>query len=64
MRELGYGKGYRYAHDDKDGIVAQSHLPEEIEGQRIYLPSGRGYESVIKERLQKWRAILRNKIKG
>ncbi|MEW6428555.1 MAG: replication-associated recombination protein A [Thermodesulfobacteriota bacterium] len=58
MKELGYGKGYRYAHDDREGIVSQQHLPDELAGRRYYEPTGRGYEAVIADRLQKWRRIL------
>lgn len=61
MKELGYGKGYRYAHDDKDGLVQQDHLPESIEGSRFYNPTNRGYESLIKERISKWRELLEKK---
>jgi len=57
MRELGYGKGYRYAHDYEEAIVPQDHLPERLRGQVYYLPTDRGYEKVIRERLTKWRRI-------
>lgn len=41
MRALGYGKDYRYAHDDPEGAKAQGHLPQELEGRRYYRPKGR-----------------------
>ncbi len=63
MKELGYNKGYLYAHDDKDGLVAQTHLPEQLEGKIFYKPTNRGYESVVKQRLDKWRALLEKKRK-
>ena len=63
MKELGYGKGYLYAHDAREGIVDQDHLPEELAGKRFYQPVNRGYEAVVKERLEKWREILRKKKK-
>jgi len=56
-RELGYGKGYRYAHDYKEAIVPQDHLPERLRGQVYYSPTDRGYERIIRERLTKWRRI-------
>ena len=59
MKNLGYGKDYVYAHDNKDCLVAQSHLPEEIEDTRFYSPTNRGYESIIKDRLMKWKKILK-----
>ncbi len=58
MKEIGYGKGYQYAHDQPDGLVAQDHLPPELAGRRYYHPTNRGHEAVVKDRLTKWRAIL------
>ena len=58
MKELGYGKGYRYAHDDPQALVAQDHLPGRLAGRRYYHPTNRGYEAVVKDRLEKWRRIL------
>ena len=61
MKELGYGRGYRYAHDEEDALVPQDHLPEQIRDRRFYHPSKRGHEAVIGERLRKWRKILAEK---
>jgi putative ATPase len=58
MRNLDYGKGYRYAHDNTDAIVDQEHLPEELKGRRYYHPTTRGYEALVNDRLTKWRQIL------
>ena len=63
MKELGYGKGYLYAHDSPQGLVDQDHLPETLAGKRFYYPENRGYEAVVKDRLDKWREILRKKKK-
>ncbi len=41
MKELDYGKDYRYAHDDPQGAKDQSHLPGEIEGRHYYQPKSR-----------------------
>ena len=57
MKNLGYGKGYRYAHDFNDGFVAQEHLPDKLAGTAFYEPTDRGYEKTIKQRLDKWRAL-------
>lgn len=54
MKELGYNKGYKYAHDYKDGYAPQEHLPEKLQGQRYYHPTGRGYEKIVKQRLDGW----------
>jgi putative ATPase len=42
MKDLGYGKGYRYVHDDPAAMSEQSHLPEELKGKRYYRPKKRG----------------------
>jgi putative ATPase len=57
MKNQGYGKGYKYDHDCKDGFGAQEHLPDKLAGTLFYNPSERGYEKVIKQRLDKWRAL-------
>jgi putative ATPase len=58
MKDLGYGKDYRYAHDFEGGYVAQHYLPEALQGRRFYRPTGRGYEKMIGER-QRYRQELR-----
>jgi putative ATPase len=57
MRDLGYGKGYRYAHDYDEGIVAQQNLPENLAGRRYYQPTDRGFERDLDQRLQRVREI-------
>jgi len=54
MRALGYGKGYKYAHEFEGGVADQTHLPEGLEDRVYYRPSDRGSEKSIKERLQQW----------
>lgn len=39
MKDLDYGKSYRYAHDDPQGAKIQTHLPKELEGRRYYRPT-------------------------
>ncbi len=58
MKNLGYGKGYKYAHDQEDGIADQDHLPPELKNKKYYQPSNHGYEAIIRDRLIKWRRIL------
>lgn len=58
MKDLDYGKGYSYAHDNEGALVAQEHLPPEINEKQFYFPSSRGYEALVKERLEKWKIIL------
>ena len=61
MKDLGYGKDYRYAHDDADALVEQDHLPRELKGKKYYEPTTRGYEGIIRDRLIKWRSILQQR---
>ena len=53
MKDLGYGKGYRYAHDYKDGYAVQDYLPDAIADSLFYFPTDRGYEKMIAGRLKK-----------
>jgi len=55
MKTLGYGKGYQYAHDHEDAFVPQSYLPKNLESSKFYHPTRRGYENMIKDRLEAWR---------
>ena len=64
MQQLDYGKGYRYAHDDAEGLVDQEHLPGQLSGRKYYLPTNRGYEALVKDRLTKWRQILKARKKN
>ena len=60
MKEAGYGKGYAYPHDFKDGIVRQSYLPDEIAASQFYFPTERGFEKILKERLRKIKDYKKN----
>jgi len=55
MKELDYGKDYKYAHDYPNAYVEQEYLPDEIKGQTFYHPKETGFEKIIKERLNYWR---------
>lgn len=50
MSEMGYGKGYKYAHDYKGAKVDQQHLPDELKNKKYYKPTDRGLEKKIKRR--------------
>lgn len=56
MKDLGYGKGYKYAHDYPGNIVDQEYLPEQMKGTIYYDPTNNGYESKIKDWLLKRRS--------
>jgi putative ATPase len=57
MKDLGYGKNYKYAHNYKDAFVPQDYLPEKLQGRLFYTPTERGHEKEIKQRLDKWRSL-------
>jgi putative ATPase len=57
MKGLGYGKDYRYAHDEAEGVAAMECLPDNLRGRRYYTPTARGAEAAVAERLDKARAL-------
>jgi putative ATPase len=61
MKDLGYGAGYRYAHDEAGGIADQQHLPDELAGRRFYEPGHEGHEAEIARRMKAWEALLAKK---
>ncbi|MGQ3055994.1 MAG: replication-associated recombination protein A [Nevskia sp.] len=62
MKGLGYGDGYRYDHDEEDGVAAgQQFLPDALLGSEFYSPKPRGLEIKISERLAQLRTVARGK---
>jgi putative ATPase len=61
MKQLGYGAGYAYDHDAEDSFSGQNYFPEDMPRQRFYAPKGDGREAAIKERLERWAAIRKEK---
>ncbi|MBN1383042.1 MAG: replication-associated recombination protein A [Deltaproteobacteria bacterium] len=59
MKDLGYGRDYKYAHDYQDAWVDQEHLPEKLWGERFYFPTDRGYEKIIRERMDQKRTFVK-----
>ena len=57
MKNLGYGKNYKYAHDYKDAFVPQEYLPDKLQHRIFYNPTERGYEKTVKRWLDKWRSL-------
>ncbi len=55
MANLGYGRGYQYAHDAPDAQVDQDHLPDALRGRQYYQPTERGAEREMAARLRAWR---------
>jgi putative ATPase len=62
MKELDYGKDYKYAHDYTNAYVPQEYLPEKIKGQIFYQPQESGFEKTIKERIMAWQQKKKNGI--
>ncbi len=54
MRDMGYGKDYKYGHDFEGHFEAQEYLPPGLSGRRYYEPSDQGSEAAIAERLRRW----------
>jgi putative ATPase len=54
MKNLGYGKGYKYAHDYEGHFVEQQNLPSAIKGKRYYFPTEQGFEKTVLARLKAW----------
>ena len=58
MKDLGYGKDYRYAHDERDAFAAgETYLPEGMPQVSWYQPTGRGLEGKIREKLEELRRL-------
>jgi len=67
MKEIGYGKDYKYAHDYQDAYAGQDYLPESLIKRKagFYRPTERGYEKTIGERMDFWRQLReKNKRQG
>jgi putative ATPase len=58
MKDLGYGKGYKYAHNFQGHYVEQEHLPGSLKGKQFYKPGNLGYERQIVIRLRELRQRL------
>ena len=63
MKDLDYGKGYRYAHSEADAVADMPCLPSALEGRKYYDPKERGFEKELKRRLDGWDEIKRKRKK-
>lgn len=59
MKDAGYGKGYKYAHDFEDAFIPQSYLPEALTGVSFYEPTEHGVEKKIRQRMDEWKERIR-----
>jgi putative ATPase len=64
MKQLDYGKGYKYAHNEADAIADMSCLPPALQGRKYYEPKDRGFEKEIKRRLDGWEEIKKKRAKS
>jgi len=60
MKELGYGEGYKYAHDYDDAYVPQEYLPPALRGAKWYEPADAGYEKTVRERIEWWDKVKKS----
>ena len=61
MKDLDYGKGYQYAHNEPDAIADMPCLPPALAGRKYYQPADRGFEQEIRRRLDTWDAMKKRK---
>jgi len=60
MKDIGYGKEYKYAHDFDNNFVEENYFPEELKGSQFYFPGENGQEKNLKERLKfLWKKLKR-----
>ena len=64
MKELGYAKGYDYAHDHEDATTAMDCLPPKLQNREYYRPTDRGFEKTIGERMSAWRTARQERRSG
>lgn len=57
MKNEGYGKGYAYDHDAKDGFSGQDYFPENMQRREYYTPKERGFERDLKKRQEYWEKL-------
>ena len=57
MKDLGYHKGYKYAHDSPEGYLPQEYLPDELRGTRFYEPGKFGFEKEVAKRMEWWQKL-------
>ena len=55
MKQLDYGKGYQYAHDEPDAVASMDCLPDNLKGREFYKPTDYGFEKEIRKRLAWWK---------
>ena len=64
MKAWGYGAGYRYAHDEPEGVANMECMPEKLRGIRFYQPTDRGFEAKIRQWMETVTAIRKGMAEG
>ncbi len=64
MKELGYNKGYRYAHDYANNYSYQKYFPDQMTEKKYYTPSQFGFEKEIQKRLEWWERLKKSQMQG
>ena len=63
MKEMGYGAGYAYDHNQEDGFSGQDYFPDDMSRRKFYVPGRRGFEHEIAKRLEYWDKLRKEKSK-
>jgi putative ATPase len=61
MRQIGYGRGYQYAHNTEEKVTDMPCLPESLRGRNYYRPTDQGFEQRLRERVEEIRSITKGK---
>lgn len=64
MKDIGYGKGYRYDHEQDEGFSGDNYWPDTMAAQQYYTPAPRGFEVKIAERIAYWEGLRRERRAG
>jgi putative ATPase len=64
MKDEGYGRDYAYDHNEDEGFSGQNYFPDGLERQSFYSPTDRGCEREVKERLDRWATLRRQRERG
>jgi putative ATPase len=59
MKELGYNRGYQYAHNSPEAYIPQEYLPDQLRDALFYVPGTFGFETTLAERMERWARMKR-----
>ena len=64
MQQEGYGSGYAYDHSEDEAFSGQNYFPDGMERPLFYAPTAYGYEAEVKERLERWAKLRKERNSG